>query len=187
MSELTLPKRTVSAKVRPHIVCKTLRNGPRYYVYAWRGGPLVLKRDELRPTQEEAIQASVDAHARAVESFVRPRPIFIQELIEQARSDRWTYFIGTPQTAIKIGAAQCVKARLRTLQASSPFQLEVLAKVRGGEALESAYHSWFAKWRKHGEWFRPHLEILTEIDRLNSDETERPATALIAQGLTDGV
>lgn len=42
------------SKVRPHIVRQTRGGGDRYYVYAYRGGPIVLQRDGERPTDEEA-------------------------------------------------------------------------------------------------------------------------------------
>lgn len=160
--------RKPSAKVRPHIVRKPLKTGDRYYVYSWRGGPLVMKRDEFRPTLKEAIEASWSAYDAAMVDQVRPRPRFIQQIIDIGETGRWTYFIGCRSSAIKIGAAGCVKSRLKILQAHSPLKIKVLAKVQSGESLEGAYHSWFAEHRLHNEWFAPHPDILAEIARLQA-------------------
>lgn len=156
------------AKVNPHIVRKDLKTGPRYYVYAWRGGPLILRQDHERPDASEVLDASRGAYNEVIAKWVPPRPKYMQALIDAADGDRWTYFIGCPKKAIKIGAAGDVESRLRILQAHSPIKIKVLAVVRGGETLESAYHAWFSDLRLHGEWFEPHPKILAEIDRLNA-------------------
>lgn len=81
---------------------------------------------------------------------------------------RFVYFIGTLDTAIKIGTSYSAEERFKAIQAHSPVQLAILAIRPGGEATESAYHEWFREHRLHGEWFAPHPDILAEIDRINS-------------------
>lgn len=96
-----------------------------------------------------------------------PLGMEIDRLAELDRhKHRHVYFIGTRETAIKIGVTGSVKTRFDTLQAHSPVKLEILATRRGGEFLETAYHARFAAHRLHGEWFSPHPDILAEIDRL---------------------
>lgn len=174
-----------SPKVRPHIVRKRVGGEYRYYVYAFRGGPCVLRRDGERPTKDEAQVASagiypspsdVAPQAPSVAPFqpvkrgrgiTAQRPLFIRELIRLlSDSDRWTYFVADERGAVKIGAAGCVSDRLRILQAHNSGNLRLLAKVRGGEALESAYHSWFAPHRLANEWFALHPEIMAEVEYL---------------------
>ena len=177
-----IPKRRKRLKRAPQIIKKVLADGTRrYYCYSERGGVLLFTRDGTRPTPEEAAEA-VAALPLPQEAKHEPeaprrgngshRPLFIKELIRLAPADaRWTYFIGEAGGAIKIGVATCVRARLKTLQAHNPKQLEVLAMVRGGEVLESAYHALFAAHRLNNEWFAPAPAIMTEIRCL---QTTRP-------------
>jgi hypothetical protein len=89
----------------------------------------------------------------------------------ETQKDRAVYFIGSLDTAIKIGVSSSVAVRFRTLQAYSPVPLEILAVRQGSEATECAYHDWFAAHRLHGEWFSPAPEILAEIARLTTEPT----------------
>ena len=162
-------------KRAPHIIRRPRAGGDRFYVYAHRGGPLVMQRDGKRPTLEEAAQA-VAKMPKAVpvkkgRGINYHRPAFIRELIKVgADSERWTYFIGEGRKRIKIGAAKCVKSRMKILQAHNSRRLRILAVVRSGEPLESAYHSLFAPHRLNNEWFAAHPEIIAEIDYLNKLE-----------------
>lgn len=163
-------------QAKPHIVGKRVSGGRRWYVYAWRGGPLLFKRDGKRPTRQEAVFAAQSANRpknslpdRVIDPVKRGRgavfhrPLFIKELIRLlAESERWTYFISDGKS-VKIGAAACVRTRLRTLQTHNPNRLQVLAMVRGGEVLESAYHALFAEHRLRNEWFALAPEIADEI------------------------
>jgi len=174
MVEGFIPKRRKRLKRAPQIIKKVLADGTnRYYCYAERGGVLLFTRDGAPPSQEE-VASAVASLPKPKEAKPEPtergrgkgphRPLFIKELIRLAPSDaRWTYFIGEAGGAIKIGAAKCVRTRLKTLQAHNPKQLEVLAMVRGGEVLESAYHSLFAAHRINNEWFVPAPAIMAEI------------------------
>lgn len=81
----------------------------------------------------------------------------------------FVYFIGRAgcdQTPIKIGRTVDLKARHAAIQACSPVAVEVLASRQGGAIREGAYHAQFAEHRLHGEWFAPHPDILSEIERL---------------------
>lgn len=76
------------------------------------------------------------------------------------------YFIQSASSEIKIGKAIDVQSRLKGLQTSHPHALTVLATAPGGKTQEALYHQRFADHRLHGEWFAPHPDILTEIERL---------------------
>lgn len=57
-----------------HIICKRLRTGPRYYVYAWRGGPQIHVQDGARPTitpdiLDKAREARLQGKANYAGSF----------------------------------------------------------------------------------------------------------------------
>lgn len=77
------------------------------------------------------------------------------------------YFIGGEVGYIKIGYSIDPIARLRSIQASSPIKLSILALASGGPFRESAYHQQFYEFRQHGEWFERCPEILAEITRLS--------------------
>jgi hypothetical protein len=79
---------------------------------------------------------------------------------------REVYFIGWPGGPIKIGISSSNKDRITTLQNACPYQLEIFATVKGGRALELAYHRRYAKHRLRGEWFERAPEIEAEIERL---------------------
>lgn len=64
------------------------------------------------------------------------------------------YVIGSrDHRHVKIGHSADVAARRDALQTGSPFRLEVLLTVQGGERLENALHHRFADNRREGEWF----------------------------------
>jgi len=64
------------------------------------------------------------------------------------------YLIGPKEGSVgKIGRSTEVERRLRTLQNSSPTNLQLLWSTPGGKALENALHRHFAPIRLHGEWF----------------------------------
>lgn len=177
MADPYLIPATEPIKRAPLIVGKNLTTGKRWYVYECRGGPLLFKKDGRKPTREEALMATRDfGRTRAIMPNIVPmqrprgtlghRPKFIGALIKHLKDcDRWTYFISDGR-AVKIGAAKCVRSRLKILQAHNPTKLVVLAMVRGGEVLESAYHALFAAHRLDNEWFELVPEVIDEIARL---------------------
>ncbi|CAL9648598.1 GIY-YIG nuclease family protein [Streptomyces sp. enrichment culture] len=69
-------------------------------------------------------------------------------------TSRWVYLIGSTLTRpVKIGVATRPEARLDDLRVGSPVPLHLIWKTRGGRALESVLHEYFAPYRIHGEWF----------------------------------
>ncbi len=55
--------------------------------------------------------------------------------------------------AVKIGRANDIGRRLKSLQTGSPAPLVVLATWPGGAELEHEMHVKYAEYRLHGEWF----------------------------------
>lgn len=67
---------------------------------------------------------------------------------------RWVYLVGsTLSRPVKIGVAKDAEVRLNELRVGSPVPLHIIWKTRGGRALESSLHEYFAPYRIHGEWF----------------------------------
>jgi len=83
-----------------------------------------------------------------------------------------TYFIQCASGPIKIGVASSVPRRLASLQVSNHEPLEILATSPGGLDIEKMYHERFKEHRISGEWFSPHEEIVSEIERLNGARTK---------------
>ena len=80
---------------------------------------------------------------------------------------RYVYFIQCGKTGpIKIGYANDVKARLATLQTASPFDLRLLATIKGRPSLERQLHNRFAGDRLRGEWFLPTSELLAFVSEV---------------------
>lgn len=107
-----------------------------------------------------------------LEIYGPPAPLWsrVDRLAEtEIQKHRIVYFIGTLDTAIKIGTSYSAADRFKTIQSMSPIPLEILAVRQGGETVENAYHHWFYEHRLHGEWFSPHADILAEIERLNAE------------------
>lgn len=66
---------------------------------------------------------------------------------------RTVYFVENPHAnAVKIGVAENVKQRLRTLQAASPTQLTLLAAIPGSLFDEQALLFALRRCRIRGEW-----------------------------------
>lgn len=83
------------------------------------------------------------------------------------RTRGYVYFVQAKRCRlIKIGFSVDPLARLRDLQGMSPDQLILLVTTRGSIDDEQRYHVEFAKFRKHGEWFRPARALLDHIDTL---------------------
>jgi hypothetical protein len=180
MAKAKLAPETHSSNLRPHVVRRRIGEDYRYYVYAYRGGPCVFRQDSVRPTMEQARLAALGVHqppdrkviqikdTKRGRGITAHRPLFIRELVRIcAEEERWVYFISDSRGAVKVGAARCVRSRLKILQAHNASTLEVVAMVRGGELLESAYHSWFAPHRLNNEWFAMQGEVVAEIEFLN--------------------
>ena len=61
------------------------------------------------------------------------------------------YFIRAVSGPVKIGKSKNVGGRFANLQSASPEPLTLIRTIAGGN--EAAFHSRFAEYRLHGEWF----------------------------------
>jgi len=91
-----------------------------------------------------------------------------EQFSSQPDDDRPVYFIGDVDGDIKIGVSGKPHERLRTLQINHPGTLSILALTTGGRDAEREYHQRFAEYRRRGEWFERHPDILAEIERLSA-------------------
>ncbi len=81
---------------------------------------------------------------------------------------RLIYFIQDQATlAIKIGCSSDPQKRLEGLQTSSPSPLKLLATTVGDFKEEKELHERFEDHRLTGEWFKPHDNLLEEIQAIN--------------------
>jgi len=72
----------------------------------------------------------------------------------------YVYFIQSEINGyIKIGKSYNPKGRLISLQGSSPVKLKLLKTIDGGIYLEYILHTYFGKYRHHGEWFKPNSKL----------------------------
>lgn len=80
------------------------------------------------------------------------------------------YFIGarSGEGLIKIGFSKTPHARLATLQAGSPVELEFIAYVIGDMTMERRFHERHASARQHGEWFKRENLLLEDIQAIKS-------------------
>ncbi len=98
----------------------------------------------------------------------------IEETLNRLRLNGWykinknssiIYFIQSGSNGpIKIGySANSLKRRLAALQTAHPEALYVLGFVEGDRSLERILHQRFQSYRKEGEWFEPHSDILAFV------------------------
>lgn len=69
---------------------------------------------------------------------------------------------------IKIGFTKSAEQRLTNLTRWSPFPLELLVAIPGGQKLEYAIHGRFAHAHQRNEWFTPTPEMLDAIAKLKA-------------------
>lgn len=86
------------------------------------------------------------------------------------RDEGLCYFIGSADGHIKIGYSKDIWRRFSEIRNGVPFEIEMLATVRGGRYREGYYHQKFAASRAFGEWFTRTPEIEVEIARLTQLE-----------------
>jgi hypothetical protein len=93
----------------------------------------------------------------------------------------YVYVVGTSDyRPVKIGKANSVQDRLRSLQTGSPHQLEVRLSVQAPAVLETDLHAYFAAFRIRGEWFDfgqrdPITEVCAGIAAISRGETAGPS------------
>lgn len=69
---------------------------------------------------------------------------------------------------IKIGCSYTPKGRLSTLSTWSPFALEIVATIEGGQKLERNIHECFADLHSHREWFHAGTHLIEAIEKIKS-------------------
>lgn len=82
----------------------------------------------------------------------------------------YVYFIkpaGMPGP-IKIGCSYIPTERLSALSTWSPFALEIIATVEGGQRLERNIHECFADLHSHREWFHAGARLVEAIEKIKS-------------------
>lgn len=67
---------------------------------------------------------------------------------------------------IKIGFSYNIEKRLKVLQTSHSEKLRILAALNGDRIVELELHQRFGSYRKKGEWFEPHPELMQFISVL---------------------
>ena len=69
---------------------------------------------------------------------------------------------------IKIGLASDANKRLKTLEASSPLRLEIIATLEGGKEVECRLHERFLGQQSHYEWFHWSASLQETVDQINA-------------------
>jgi hypothetical protein len=82
------------------------------------------------------------------------------------RKEGWTYFVQVvaPDGPVKIGKANNVADRFRSLQGGNHCELRFLGALPHDEIPERMLHDIFRAWHLRGEWFRPCEVILSLAD-----------------------
>ena len=81
------------------------------------------------------------------------------------------YFIRVPDGPVKVGYTnRNVKERLKELQAASPYPLELIGTIAGGQQSEQCVHRMFSGWRSQGgrEWYDADPIVIKAIDAMLS-------------------
>lgn len=91
------------------------------------------------------------------------------ELPEQ-KGCSWIYFVAGANLT-KVGLTTDLRARMATLQASSPVVLTLVLVLTGGREVERMLHARYDAFRRHGEWFALPIGWENEPDLLH---LERP-------------
>jgi len=73
---------------------------------------------------------------------------------------------------IKIGCSAAPDTRRSTLETWSPFPLEIIAEIEGGEQLERRFHAKFTAQHKSREWFSVSADLLVTIEAINAGTFE---------------
>lgn len=79
---------------------------------------------------------------------------------------------------IKIGYSRNVASRMKDLAGANPHELEVIATIPGGRALEAKIHAALAAHRLKHEWFEDCAEVRAAPERFRSEaehEVARPS------------
>jgi len=101
---------------------------------------------------------------------VKDLPPFYQGSAEQRR--RYVYFIQC-SGYVKIGTAIDVRARMASIKASNPHQVDIIAIIPASDDTEKLLHERFKPLRHKGEWFKPDKSIdafLKKVQRHGLDK-----------------
>lgn len=84
---------------------------------------------------------------------------------EDREHDPRVYFVrGETSDLIKIGTTTAFRNRMNSLRTPHTGEITVLAHMPGGREDEQWIHKQLAEHRVHGEWFRPHPDVLEWVD-----------------------
>lgn len=75
---------------------------------------------------------------------------------------------------VKIGIAKNVHARRREVQTGNARPLVIEFVIPGGIELERHLHSWFARYRRTGEWFKDEDGLIRAFFRKNGMKPKPP-------------
>lgn len=133
------------------------RGGDRYRLRWYAGGgarrTMTIRAASMREAERELEEIVAEAR-RADKGACRAR-VLRSAPASRPRAER-VYFIADDElAAVKIGKAQDVPDRMRTLQCANPRPLRLLGSEPGGRVRELDLHARFAhlRIRTDGEWF----------------------------------
>lgn len=134
-----------------------------------RANWIILHRGKQYATGYAAHQEAEAKEALALylrDVFVPVEP-FAGMKLSTARHYGFVYFISSndvPNFPIKIGYAKSdADVRLKALQTGCPYNLFVLATIRGSQGTETRLHDKFAVTRIRGEWFQRSHDLMRVI------------------------
>lgn len=68
---------------------------------------------------------------------------------------------------IKVGCSHSPDGRRKTLETWSPFALEIIAEIEGGEDIERRFHALFYDTHQRGEWFDASAKMTAVVAAIN--------------------
>lgn len=161
-------------------------DSPWYWLYLERQCQTGIKeRTTIRATPENRELAQQVYEERMKELalgryFPRPEPIPTPR-----RSPRWPqeqsawcyiYFMFDGEM-IKVGRANNVVKRMRSMQSSHPRELTLLATFNAHKSVEKLIHERFRACHERGEWFTPTEELTAFIERIKKGKDPIPELA----------
>jgi hypothetical protein len=98
------------------------------------------------------------------------------------------YFIGNrEQKVVKIGFSNDVTKRIKALQTSSPYELEVFKVMEGNTANEQYFHILFKAERLKGEWFKLTDELFKYIEDIDENFFVKNVTTKLSKEQTEAM
>lgn len=84
------------------------------------------------------------------------------------------YFVQALSGLIKIGRTSDLKKRVESLATMSPVPISLVGYIEDIGDAERRLHEELARHRTHGEWFKPHREVVAAIQRELAEATAGP-------------